>query len=271
MSQDQPRVLDINGARYVKVGADYDAQIEKVLSAIGEDMYDALAEAQAMICGGAVLSAFTHQEINDVDVYFRSIESMAQAFKRLTKDWDSVYLGHTDKSITLKDRQTETIVQFIYFDFFDSPDEVFEAFDFTVCMAAIDLAPDGDNFIAHPQFVSDMASRTLKFNEGTRYPYISLLRTKKYQERGYKIGKGNLLSIALACANCPITSWESAEEQLGGVYGNEIKLAVQEDEEFSTERLHELMTALKEHQPPTGFTDYDALCKELFGETEEVK
>lgn len=257
------RVIELNGARYVKDGADFNKQVNKVLGSIGEDMLNELTKANAIIAGGAVLSAFTHQDINDVDVYFRSKQSMADAFVALTKNWNSVYLGHTDKSITLKDRQSDIIVQFIHFDYFESAEAIFEAFDFTVCMAAIELREGGHTFVAHPEFISDMASRTLRFNPGTRFPYISLMRTKKYQEKGYKIGRGNLLAIANACSALPITSWEEAKTQLGGVYGNAIRLAVDSEEEFSFEKLHKVLTEISDTISDCSTSNYDAIYEEL--------
>ena len=156
---------------------------------------------------------------------------MTKAFVKITDDWENVYLGHTDKSIRIRDLETGATVQFIHFDYFDNLDEVFEAFDFTVCMAGIDLK-DGTLHMS-PDFLSDVTSRTLHFNRGTRFPYISLIRTKKYQEKGYKICKGSILAIANACAQWKISTWEQAKEQLGGVYGYEIDVTVGKDVQFS--------------------------------------
>lgn len=259
------RTLDINGVKYVKQGADFEAQIDKTISLIGSDMLLALNKAGAIIAGGAVLSNFTHQEVKDVDVYFRDRNSMIEAFVELTDDWDSVYLGHTDKSITMKDRDSGAIVQFIYFDFFDNAEAVFEAFDFTVCMAAIELNQGNYELVMHPKFLSDVASRTLHFNPNTAYPYISLIRTRKYEEKGYKIGKGNMLAIAAACARIYIDSWELAKQQLGGVYGYNIELAIEADTPFTQENLHHVLTKIKEVEYSPNFSDYDKLFLELTG------
>lgn len=265
--EEQPRTLTINGARYTRSDVDYQNQIDTVCNSIGQEMFSALVEAEAIIAGGALLSAFTHQEINDIDVYFKSKRQMAEAFIKLTEHWDTVYLGHTDKSITLKDRETEAVVQFIYFDVFANAEEVFKAFDFTVCMAAIELSTL--SFVAHEDFISDMASRTLHFNNGTRFPYISLVRTKKYQERGYKIGKGNLLAIAHACAQVPIKSWDEALYQVGGVYGHGIDLEIKEGTEFSVEALHKVLTNIKDSRPFITDNDYDAILSEMKKELQD--
>lgn len=266
------RRIELNGKVYSQVPQDFDHVAESVVMLLGEEMFAALSEAQAIIAGGAVLSTFTHQEVSDVDVYFRSKESMAKAFDRITKEWDSVYLGHTDKSITLKDRETDRLVQFIHFDYFKDADAVFEAFDFTVCMAAVELSNEldyaGYELVLHPNFLADALSRTLHFNNGTRFPYVSLIRTKKYQERGYKIGRGGLVAIGVACAQHPINSWEDAKYQLGGVYGHEINLEIEENTEFSQDKLHEVITSLKEYkflESKATQTNYDRIYKEIVG------
>lgn len=261
------RTIEINGDKYVKQGSDFEQQISKTVELLGGDMLESLIEAKAIIAGGAVLSNFTHQDVNDVDIYFRDEESMTKAFVQLTRSWDSVYLGHTDKSITMKDRDSGITVQFIHFDYFKDAEAVFEAFDFTVCMAAIELNANNHELVMHPQFLSDVASRTLHFNPGTKFPYISLVRTRKYTDKGYKIGKGNMLSIAVACASTPITNWLQAKYQLGGIYGYNIELEIDNDTEFTTEKLHEVVTKIKDHKFAVNFSDYEACIEMLTGES----
>lgn len=260
------RTIEINGEKYVKQGADFERQVTNVNKLIGEEIGTALEKVGAIIAGGAVLSQFTHSEVNDVDVYFPSREALTTAFLDITTNWTSVYLGHTDKSITLKDRDTGATVQFIYFDYFKTAEEVFEAFDFTVCMAAIELKEDQEpELVMHPKFLSDVASRTLHFNNGTRYPYVSLVRTRKYAEKGFEIGKGNLLAIGAACATRPITNWDEAKEQLGGVYGYQIDLEISENKEFSQQALHEVLTNIREDSYVWQPHDYEDIFKELTG------
>ena len=255
--------IEINSEFYTKINQTYTKQCDIVLSCLGETMQNALIKAKAFIAGGAVLSAFTGGEINDVDVYFQSKESMAQAFLEVTKDWETVYIGHTEKSITLKDRDTEATVQFIYFDYFATPQDVFQCFDFTVCMASLKM--EDFTFSFNESFIGDMASRILNFNPNTRFPYISLLRTKKYQEKGYKISRGAMLAIATACSYCPITTWNEAKYQLGGVYGNEIDLEIQQDNEFSPESFYKILKTIPETRTYITTNDYEQIFYELLG------
>lgn len=251
----------VNGEEYVKSSLANKKQMDKVLGCLGDVMYDSLKAHRAFIAGGAILSAFTNTDINDVDVYFRSYEDMKSAFLEVTQNWDNVYLSHTDKSITLVDKDTSKVVQFIYFDYFNTAQEIFDCFDFTVCMAAIDL--EAETLILDDRFLVDVASRSIHFNNGTRYPYVSLIRTRKYRDKGYRIGKGNLLAIGLACSSMPITSWQNAKDQLGGVYGYEIDLQVENDAEFTQEKLHEILTDLAEKQVVISHKDYDELVRKF--------
>lgn len=258
--------LIINGEEYRKTNIvfDFKAQMITVLDRVGNTILDACTESGAMIAGGALTSAFTHSEIKDIDIYFRSRESMVEAFLKVTKDFENVYLGHTDKSITIRDLETGSIVQFIYFDYFSNLQDVFNAFDFTVCMSGIDLS-NGTLHMA-PEFLSDISSRTLRFSRFTRFPYISLIRTNKYQDKGYKIGKGSILAIAQACASRKISNWDQAKEQLGGVYGDEIDVKIGKDVQFSEKTLHELLTSIPEERSfEVNLDDYKKLYKDLTG------
>lgn len=175
--------------------------------------------AGAFIAGGALTSAFTGQAINDVDVYFKSQDAFCDAVERAYEDgmW---CVAATDRAVTFA--HGESIVQLMHFDFFPTPAAVFDAFDFTVCMAAYDI--DAQAFVFHDDFMKHAAQRFLRFHSGTRYPFGSLLRVLKYQSRGYTLGKGDLLRIALCCHRTPLTSWDDLARAIGGQYGEKVNL-----------------------------------------------
>lgn len=269
--------IEINGVAYARSQAQFDKQVEKVMDQLGDYTKDVLQTTNAIIAGGAVLSAFTNQEIKDIDIYFQNEEALTEAFVLLTRDWDNVYLGHTDKSITFSDRDTGARLQFIHFEYFETPEEVFEAFDFTVCMGAIKLSTEKQpQLVLHKDFIGDMASRTLRFNQGTRFPYISLIRTRKYQEKGYHIARGGLLAIAMACGYIPLDSWEKAKEQLGGVYGDAVEPQIDNESPFTPEALFDIISEINEPETPLAGidTDYDRVWNRLTGTiygTDEAK
>jgi hypothetical protein len=180
----------------------------------------------ALIAGGALTSAFTGMSINDVDFYFKTkedfIEAVAQAYDE--RMW---CVAATDRAITFVDRTS--IIQLMHFDFFPTAEAVFDAFDYTVVMAAYDI--DKEDFVFHEDFFKHAAQRFLRFHSGTRYPYGSLMRVIKYQDRGYKIGKSDLLRIGLACQKVEMNSWEDLAKAIGGQYGE--KANIESDKPFS--------------------------------------
>lgn len=184
----------------------------------------------AFAAGGAVTSVFTNSTIKDVDVYFRTKEAFELAVADAYNDYGWWCVSSSKRAVTFSDNGN--IVQFMHFDFFPTAADIFKAFDFTVCMGAYDY--DASEFLLHDDFMKHNSQRFLRFNPGTRYPLASATRVLKYQQRGYTIGKGDILKIALACRGVRIESWEDLKDQIGGAYGEKVALAG-EDKEFSLE------------------------------------
>lgn len=186
---------------------------KKELDLIKKAAYHFLPKG-AFIAGGALTSAFTNSNINDVDIYFKTkedfIESIYNAY-----DENLWCVSATDRAVTFV--RDDCIIQLMHFDFFPTAEAVFDAFDYTVCMAAYDI--DAEDFIFQEDFMKHAAQRKLSFHSGTRYPYNSLLRVLKYQQRGYTINKADLLRIGLTCQRVPVDSWESLADAIGGQYG----------------------------------------------------
>src|SRR5690606_3144507 len=96
----------------------------------------------------------------------------------------SVYVnGLTQRSIMIGDK--ENIHQLMWFKYFNTAQDIFNSFDFTVCMGAFDF--ETEEFIFHPDFFKHNSQRYLKFNTGTDFPVMSLLRVDKYRQKGYDI------------------------------------------------------------------------------------
>lgn len=212
----------------------------------------------AFIAGGAVTSAFTNSKINDVDVYFKSQRAFEIGVYQAYEDglW---CVAASKRAVTFV--SGDTIAQLMHFDYFPTAERIFEAFDFTVCMGALDLdagpktkwnpvtrnfdtigEPHPESgFILHPDFLKHNSQRFLKFNPGTRYPLASATRVLKYQQRGYTIGKGDMMKIALAVRGVRIESWEDLKDQIGGAYGDKVVLG-NEDTPFTLDAAIEALT-----------------------------
>lgn len=209
---------------------EYKAEYRKIIEA-------AYPIPDAFAAGGAVTSVFTGKTINDVDVYFKSREAFEyQVGMAYENGWWCV--AATKRAVTFSDNGG-TPVQFMHFDFFPTAEDIFKAFDFTIVMGALDY--DTKEFHFHGDFLKHNSQRFLRFNPGTRYPLASVARVLKYQDRGYTIGKGDLMKAALAVRGVRIESWEDLKDQIGGAYGEKVILE-NEGKEFTLAAAIESLT-----------------------------
>jgi len=205
----------------------------KLYAYLGKDLVDTMKAYKAFIAGGTITSLFTNKEINDIDIYFRCEED---AIGFLADIWDDsgYVVSHTKKATQLMyGKKIESInIQLIHFNYFKSAEDIFEQFDFTSCMGCFDF--EKEEFVLHEDFLKHNSQRILKFNSATAYPIVSLLRVKKYEDKGFRISKPEFIRIALTCMNLNINTYEELKDHLGGMYGiNYDKLFEDvEDEEF---------------------------------------
>ncbi len=203
------------------------------------------------LAGGALTSRYTAKPVNDYDLYPKSVDDRAALIEALFDD--GYYNYHSsDRALTFVADGIHPI-QVMIFDVFPTADVIFDFFDFTINMAAIDL--DTEEVILHDDFLTHNSQRYLHFNPATKFPYASMMRVKKYQERGYSISQGQTLKILKACANSPITSWENLKSQMGGIYGDSIDIS--DDLEFNDENVFNVLDNLVIVKNPIGYRDYD--------------
>lgn len=172
-----------------------------------------LKSYKVMIAGGSILSIFSNQEINDIDIYFRDKQSLSDfLFQEMSGNW---VIANTDKAFLFEYNGIK--IQTIYFKYFNSPKQIFDTFDFTVCMAAFDF--ETEEFVLHKDFLKHNVSKILKFNSNTAYPIVSALRVDKYKKKGFSISKSEYLRIILSVLNLKIDTYEELKSQMGGMYG----------------------------------------------------
>lgn len=192
------------------------------------------------VAGGAITSLYTNAPINDLDIYAKTPEDLENAI-HWAFDCGLWCADASSRAMTFKGKGEDAPdIQIMHFDTFKTARKIFGAFDFTVCMGAFDL--DTKKFVLDPRFLEHCSQRFLSFNRATRFPYASAWRVRKYEDRGYTIGKIEFQKILMACAERPIMSWDDLREQLGGVYGEAI--TIPDDTEFSQEAAWRAMDTL---------------------------
>lgn len=230
----------------------YEFEKNKLKAYIGNDLYNLLHQYKCFVAGGTITSLFCNREINDVDIYFRSKEDIKRFILNEVKDTDMWIVAKTKKALLLKNNGK--LIQLICFDVFDTPEKIFNTFDFDVCMGCFDF--DKEEFILHQDFLKHNSQRILMFNEKTAYPIVSALRVDKYKKKGYSISKTEYLRIMLTCMNLHIDNYDDLKEQLGGMYGVNYDDVIKplEDEEFDLATVISKMSEIIYH--PDYFKPY---------------
>lgn len=270
--------MEIGGSLKAEV---YKKEEKKILELISEDLVSIFEYCGAVVAGGAITSIFTNADVNDVDVYFPSKEAMtyclAYAFGEYAICGDAeaytlILNNTTDKSMMFVDKETQAQVQFIHFKYFESIQDIFDTFDYTVCVGAYSFKDKG--FVLHPEFLKHNAQRYLSFNKGTAFPLLSVLRADKYQKRGYNISKSELLRVVMQCMDLGLSSWDDVKEHIGGMYGYDMSDVFDEDKEFTLDEVIDQLGSLDERDikkyNPNSETNFDELIENLYKEEIEA-
>lgn len=216
---------------------EYKYEKEKLLSLIEDkELIKIFKDNNAILAGGCIRNVFTKSDVNDFDVYFRNADDFYNCAIEL---YESNYYnsGYTDKAITFSVKSigvknSNITIQLISFNFYNDVKDIFDNFDFTICMGAYDFKDD--KFVLHKDFLKHNSQRILFFNEKTRFPIISGLRVQKYKSYGYEISKSQMIKIFLSICNLDIKNYEDLKKQIGGMYGNNLEKNIPEkkDKEF---------------------------------------
>ena len=227
------------------------ARLESDISEVDE-LWEVMKTLGCYVAGGYWTSVFTNTEVNDIDVYFRSKESLEwflkSAFSEAEGESPEKYedlvdiqsyglrcIGYTDKSIMFTMKNSGQQVQLIHNKFYESAEDIFNTFDYTINMCAYDFKKD--LIIMDDRFPIDVMARRLVVNTNTSFPIISQLRIDKYKQRGYSINRKEFLKLSIAVARLELKTWDQAIKQLAGMYGWCIDELFDTTKEFSIEEL----------------------------------
>ena len=205
--------------------ANFEIEKNLIKKTIGEDVYDMLKDMKVVLAGGAITSIFSGAEVADYDLYFTDKEGLsrlvAEVFGVSEEDhisyFDLIVKFATNRSMLCIDKYSKNKLQFIHYKVFKDAHDIFNSFDFEHVMGAFDFATE--EFVFHDNFFKSLAQRNIVFNPNTDFPIVSMLRTNKYQERGFKISKAQMLRVAFTIAGRNYDSWEKVKSECAGMYG----------------------------------------------------
>lgn len=185
---------------------------------IPDCVYNVIKGSAAFIAGGAITSVFSGTKINDIDLYPKTEDalcSIKEKLDSLVKQEKGVLVITTANALTY--RFSNVVIQLIRFSdaFKEDINSIFDLFDYTVCMGAYDL--DSKEFKLHDSFLQHIAQKRLVFNPNTKFPISSLIRSKKYMNRGYSLSSLDSIKLGLAINNLKIETYRDLKDQLEGI------------------------------------------------------
>ena len=159
------------------------------------------------LAGGALLRTYTGKPLDsDVDVFFQSKEQLEQYIAELSlKSYKGSTEDHKTNHYTVKDmcvsewHTTITVnymdrdwkIQCVSFVYFKDIGELFDSFDFDVCM----LAYDGTEVFVSPTTFDAIANKKIKLVK-INYPSVTLKRLVKYMRHGYDVDDSDVMALA---------------------------------------------------------------------------
>ncbi|WP_313181230.1 hypothetical protein [Lacrimispora sp.] len=152
-------------------------------------------------------------------------ESEEDALETEKKDkYRPVFL--TSNAITLSDK-IQVVTRF-----YGEVDEIHKNYDFAHCTCAWS---SWDNNLSLPQKALECIINKELYYIGSKYPLCSIIRTRKYINRGYTINAGQYLKMCLQLNELDLHNIETLKDQLVGVDSTYFTMALEKLESKKNE------------------------------------
>lgn len=239
-------VKQFNAAKQISVGEGV-VEYAPYVKEITETNYKGVTEDRVVIhiksAGVAGIDQETYQyfEMQPTEVQEEFMESLQAVTAEDDNKYTPIFLS--ENAITLSGKMQ------IVIRFFGSPEEIHNNYDFAHAMNYYDY--DADSLVLKLEALESLMSRTLIYR-GSLYPICSMIRVRKFMNRGWRVSAGQLLKIAFQISELDLTDREILRQQLTGV-----------DQAY----FHQLLTALKDTDPELINSAYVAeIIDRVFGE-----
>jgi hypothetical protein len=246
-------------------------KIENWLESVKDKKIEKTIRENAIITGGAIVSLLNGEEVNDYDVYFRTKEACfevanyyaeifnkshgtsiveikdksdrVQCFIRSsgvagepdaddeepvaidTEPSESKYkpVFFSTNAITLSDK-IQLVVRFC-----GAPEEIHKNYDFVHCTCSYSFL---DNKLDLPSRALEAIINKELFYIGSKYPLCSIIRSRKFIQRGWSINAGQYLKMCLQLNELDLKDLETFKDQLAGVDSFYFNCAIAQIEEM---------------------------------------
>jgi len=247
----------MNNKAYYKQGGMSKRRIEEHLSkkigewldSIKDEHLKGLIRRDLVLTGGAIASLLLGEKVKDYDVYFKTRETalaVRRYYKKLLPEpvkvedmvaheiedaleqedlppYSSVYM--TKNALSLSG-DIQIITRF-----HGKPEEIHKSYDFVHATNWWDITSGELTLL--PEAMESLLCKQLRY-QGSLYPVCSILRIRKFLNRGWSINAGQVLKILLQVSALDLKDINVLREQLIGI-----------DSEYFMELLKQLEEAAK--------------------------
>jgi hypothetical protein len=172
--------------------------------AVNYEYFESRPEDEAGKYVGSVMGLEEAQEIA-ADEYLEKAMGL-EPVSETKESYRPVFLS--SNAITLSDK-IQLVIRF-----YGSPDEIHENYDFIHCTSY--WTSNDSNLVLRPGALEALLTRELRYI-GSKYPLASIIRTRKFINRGWSINAGQYLKMVMQLNELDLTDVEVLEDQLVGV------------------------------------------------------
>lgn len=213
------------------------------ISSIENAEISKIMNEKSFITGGAIVSLLQDEEPNDLDYYFTDKESCL----KVTQYYVSQFNSQNNNLLNVQVKETEGRVSIyvpsmgiaknkyrkgykpvflssnaitlsedvqLVIRFYGDPSEIHENYDYIHCTSY--YRPFTNELVLPQKALESLITKELKY-VGSKYPLASIIRARKFIERGWTINAGQYLKMILQCGKLDLNDPVVLEEQLTGV------------------------------------------------------
>lgn len=161
---------------------------------------------KAIIAGGVFKNVFNHEEIKDVDVFFRTYSDYYECREQLKLNREEYELVYTSENVhAFKNKATGIVFELIE-TIFGEPKTILDEFDFTVTKFALYSEVDkGEAYkvMFHPEFFTHLHLKRLVIDNKINFPLSTFERSFKYKSYGYGLCRESKTKLIKAIRDIP--------------------------------------------------------------------
>jgi len=213
------------------------------IGSIDDESIVKIVNEKSFITGGAIVSLLLDEEPNDYDYYFMDKESCKKVTEYYAKKFNKRTNNHYDVKVEEKENRIRVIVPsagvagakykegylpvFVSSNaitlsddvqlvnrFYGNPEEIHKNYDYVHCTCY--FIPHKNELVLPQKALESIVTKELKY-VGSKYPLASVIRSRKYIQRGWSINAGQYLKMILQCGELKLDDANVLEEQLTGV------------------------------------------------------